>query len=50
MAADKIEEYITHVNDLSNLQLLIAIPNIEKQDKDFADWFAKVCPTDTDKI
>ena len=48
--ADKIEEYITHVNDLSNLQLLAAIPNIEKQDKDFADWFAKICPTSTDKI
>ncbi|MDE7422407.1 MAG: hypothetical protein K2N51_01710 [Lachnospiraceae bacterium] len=50
MAADKIEEYITHVNDLSNLQLLVAIPNIEKQDKDFADWFAKICLTSTDKI
>ena len=26
------------------------IPNIEKQDKDFEEWFAEICPTDTDKI
>lgn len=50
MAADKIEEYITHVNDLSNLQLLATISDIEKQDKDFVEWFAKICPTGTDKI
>lgn len=50
VAADKIDEYIDHVNDISNLQLLAAIPNIEKQDKDFADWFASNYPSDTDKI
>lgn len=48
--ADRTGEYIKHVNDISNLQLLAAVPNIEKQDKDFADWFAANCPTDTDKI
>ena len=47
---DKVEEYMNHVNDISNLQLLAAIPNIEKQDKDFEEWFAEICPTDTDKI
>lgn len=47
---DKVDEYMKHVNDISNLQLLAAIPNIEKQDKDFDVWFAETCPTDTDKI
>ena len=50
IAQDKVEEYMNHVNDISNLQLLAAIPNIEKQDKDFEEWFAEICPTDTDKI
>ena len=50
IAQDKVEEYMKHVNDISNLQLLAAIPNIEKQDKDFEEWFAEICPTDTDKI
>lgn len=47
---DRIDEYINHVNDISNLQLLAAIPNIEKQDKDFEDWFASNYPSDKDKI
>ena len=50
IAQDKVEAYMNHVNDISNLQLLAAIPNIEKQDKDFEEWFAEICPTDTDKI
>lgn len=50
IAQDKVEEYMNHVNDISNLQLLVAIPNIEKQDKDFEEWFAEICPTDADKI
>ena len=50
IAQDNVEEYMNHVNDISNLQLLAAIPNIEKQDKDFEEWFADTCPTDTDKI
>lgn len=50
ISQDKVEEYMNHVNDISNLQLLAAIPNIEKQDKDFEEWFAEICPTDTDKI
>lgn len=47
---NKVDEYIAHVNDISNLQMLAAIPNIEKQDKDFADWFTANYTTDTDKI
>ena len=37
------------VNDISNLQLLPAIPNIEKQNKDFAEWFEETNITDKDK-
>lgn len=47
---NKIEECIAHVNDISNLQMLAAIPNIEKQDKDFAEWYEANCPTPNDKI
>lgn len=47
---EKIESYIRHVNDLSNLQLLAAIPNIQKQNDDFEEWFAKTYPTDAEKI
>ena len=50
VAEDKVQTYIDHVNDLSNLQLLAAIPNIEKQNQDFADWFANTYKTDSDKI
>lgn len=48
--ADKIDSYIGSVNDLSNLQLLAAIPNIEKQNKDFDSWFAATYLTEADKI
>ena len=50
ISSDKIEEYMAHVNDISNLQMLAAIPNMEKQDKDFSDWYAVNYPTDNDKI
>lgn len=39
---DKIEEYINTVNNIGNLQLLPAIPNIEKQNKDFNEWFDEI--------
>lgn len=48
--ADKVDAYISCVNELSNLQLLAAIPNIEKQNEDFDSWFEKTYPTDMDKI
>ena len=44
-----IPEYIDSVNDIGNLQLLPAIPNIQKQNKDFADWFEEMFPTEADK-
>lgn len=48
--AGKIDDYLSQVNNIGNLQLLAAIPNIEKQDKDFAEWFSINYPTDQDKI
>ena len=47
---DKIDEYMNHVNDIGNLQMLAAIPNIEKQNKDFDEWFSSNYLTDADKI
>ena len=47
---DKVQDYIYHVNDISNLQLLAAIPNMEKQNEDFAIWFEANYPTEQDKI
>ena len=44
-----IPAYMDAVNDISNLQLLPAIPNIEKQNKDFAEWFEETNITDKDK-
>ena len=35
---DSVEEYIQRVNRLANLQLLEAIPNVEKSDKSFEKW------------
>lgn len=44
-----IPEYIDSVNDIGNLQLLPAIPNIQKQNKDFSDWFEEMFPTEVEK-
>ncbi len=49
VSSDRVAFCMEHVNDLSNLQLLATIPNIEKQDKNFDDWFAYICPTDSKK-
>lgn len=49
VAVDKIQLYIDTVNNIENLQLLAAIPNIEKQNKDFDIWFNKTHPTDESK-
>lgn len=46
----KIGEYIEHINDLANLQLLAAIPNIEKQNTDFDKWFNENYQSVNDKI
>jgi len=41
----QIAEYQENVNYIANLQLLKAIPNIEKQDKDFDKWLFETYPT-----
>ena len=46
---DDIYDYIDEVNSISNLQLLPAIPNEEKSDTDFAEWFEDQNPTPNDK-
>ena len=38
------------VNNIANLQLLAAIPNIEKQNEDFDIWFEKTYSTEAEKI
>ena len=49
VSSDRVDFCMDHVNDLSNLQFLATIPNIEKQNKDFDDLFARICPTDSEK-
>ena len=44
-----ISAYMESVNDISNLQLLPAISNIQKQNKDFSEWFDEANLTDKDK-
>lgn len=50
LSEDTINTYISEVNNLGNLQLLQAIPNIEKQDTDFDKWFSDTYPTEKEKI
>ena len=45
-----IDFCISNRDSLANLQLLPALPNIEKQNKEFNMWFDKQNPTDTMKI
>lgn len=42
IAADSINTYITYTDYIGNLQLLDAIPNIEKQNKDFDVWLKSI--------
>lgn len=44
-----IDKYMYKVNSISNLQLLAAIPNEEKSDTEFDDWFREQNPTANDK-
>lgn len=41
---DRWPQWLEHVNDLANLQLLQGIPNQEKSDQDFEAWVATVHP------
>lgn len=45
---EKIDEFINYLNEIGNLQLLGAIPNIEKKDTEFKIWIEKTYPN-TDK-
>lgn len=47
---DKLDTYISSVNDIGNLQLLAAQLNEEKVDTDFDIWFNEEQVTDADKI
>jgi uncharacterized protein with ParB-like and HNH nuclease domain len=42
---EQIAYYQENVNYIANLQLLLAIPNIEKQDKDIDKWISETFPT-----
>ena len=50
VSEDRLDTYIDSVNDIGNLQLLVAQLNEEKLDTDFDVWFHKQQVTDTDKI
>lgn len=50
ISEDKIEEYTSSVNDITNLQLLAAQLNEEKLDTDFDIWFNNHQDTDESKI
>ncbi|QJD97710.1 DUF262 domain-containing protein [Mucilaginibacter robiniae] len=42
IAKDDIETYVSYTDFLGNLQLLDAIPNIEKQNKEFDTWLTSL--------
>jgi len=46
---EDIEFYLENMDLLPNLQLLEGIPNQEKSDMDFTNWFARTCKSDEDK-
>lgn len=50
VASNLVSEYMDAVNNIANLQLLAAIPNIEKQNEDFDIWFEKTYTTESDRI
>lgn len=46
----EVQKYMDNVNSIGNLQLLAAIPNIEKQAKDFDEWFNENYISDLEKM
>lgn len=46
LSGKEIEFSMNNANYLANLQLLEAIPNIEKKDRDFDQWLADTVPPD----
>jgi len=49
VSQDNLEFYFEHANSIANLQLLEGIPNIEKSDKDFEEWFNETFKDDSAK-
>lgn len=47
---DELDTFKEYLNYLGNLQLLEAVPNIEKQDIDFDLWLNKIYPNPKEKI
>jgi uncharacterized protein with ParB-like and HNH nuclease domain len=45
-----IPDFLDNVNRIGNLQLLEDIPNMEKQNKDFGNWFLEVYSTDINRL
>lgn len=46
---DEIDDCIYEANNICNLQLLASIPNEEKSNTDFEEWFNEENPTSNDK-
>ncbi len=46
VSADNIDDYIGNYNYIGNLQLLEAIPNIEKSNMDFNKWIDETIPAE----
>ena len=46
---EQIESFQVYTNYIGNLQLLEAIPNIEKQDTEFEIWFKETYPTELEQ-
>lgn len=49
IVGDEAEEYISKSGSLANLQLLEELPNIEKGNREFAEWFAMSMVHDASK-
>lgn len=46
---NQVEFYLNNFNCLANIQLLEGIPNQEKSDTDFEEWFCKICSTEQER-
>ncbi|MDD2390157.1 MAG: DUF262 domain-containing protein [Desulfobacterales bacterium] len=49
VSEDNIDTYKLYLNYLGNLQLLEAVPNIEKSNKEFDVWFSQIYKTEKEK-
>ena len=49
ISEENIDYYMDNVDYVSNIQLLEGLPNEEKSNKDFKEWFEEVNKTDDEK-